>query len=137
MKFEQWLSREVQRLPQRKAPATLQTRVLEKLARRTARPWWQRHFLQWPLPVRGAFLLLSALVMWLALELGGWVAAALATPLHDARRGLTLLSAFADLAQALIEAIPLDIVYGVVGLLTLLYALLLALGAVAYRIFNE
>jgi len=137
MRFAHWLSYEMQRMPLRRAPATLQASVLAELARRAARPWWQRHFLQWPLPARVAFLLLSVLVTRLALELGSWTAAALATSLRDAREGLTLLSAFGRVGRALIEVVPVDILYGTAGLMVLLYGALLALGAVAYRTFHE
>lgn len=133
MKFGQWLSREARRLPLHKAPASLQADVLRELARRAARPWWQRTFLQWPLAARGAFLLATLLLIRPVLDLGGWIAAALATPLRDAREGMWLLSALGRLAHSLIEVVPADLLYGMAGFIALLYGLLMALGAIAYR----
>jgi hypothetical protein len=49
-------------LPDRRAPATLESRVLDALARRVPLPWWRRSFGEWPAPARVAFGVTSAVL---------------------------------------------------------------------------
>jgi hypothetical protein len=53
--MEQRLTRALRTLPLRSAPAALEGRVLDELARRASLPWWQRGFAQWPAAARIAF----------------------------------------------------------------------------------
>jgi hypothetical protein len=79
-------------LPARRAPATLESRVLDALARRAPLPWWRRSFGEWPAAARIAFSVTSAVLVVLTVlaaanaDLGSLGASeALATPvLHDA-----------------------------------------------------
>ncbi len=50
-------------LPDRRAPATLESRVLDALARRVPLPWWRRSFGEWPAPARVAFGVTSAVLV--------------------------------------------------------------------------
>src|SRR6185437_10884347 len=55
--LEQLLDRTLHPLPLRRAPPTLQSRVLEELQRRAALPWWRRSFAHWPSAARAGFVL--------------------------------------------------------------------------------
>jgi hypothetical protein len=88
------LGRALRALPERRAPATLESRVLDALARRAPLPWWRRSFGEWPAAARVAFGLTSTVLVVLTVlaaaaanaNLGSLGAShALATPLlHDA-----------------------------------------------------
>ena len=57
-------------LPDRKAPAGLEARVLAEISRRAALPWWRKSFAHWPVAVRLGFLILSARVAAVAVGAG-------------------------------------------------------------------
>lgn len=117
--------------PLRRAPATLQSRVLDAIAARRAAPWWQRSFLQWPLAARLAFLVASFGAAGLAL---------IGTPHLDTLLPRTRLSILvqlahtgADTARLLLHGIPSVWLEGAAALAAVLYLLTFALGATAYR----
>ena len=58
--MEARLGHALRTLPQRRAPATLESRVLDTLARRAPLPWWRRSFGEWPAAARIAFGVISA-----------------------------------------------------------------------------
>jgi hypothetical protein len=58
--LEQWVHRELRRLPDCQAPDDLVGRVLEEVRRRQALPWWQQSLWHWPSTAR--WLLLTLLV---------------------------------------------------------------------------
>jgi len=95
----------IRRLPARRAPSTLESRVLGELARRASQPWWHRSFGHWPAFARVG--LVTACVALIAPTLLG-------ATLLDAIPGTGLLLMFAVAA--------------------LLYAFLFGLGAAAYRL---
>ena len=58
--MEQWLDRELRRLPDRPAPATLMPRVMQAIAARKALPWWRKSYAHWPFVARITFLIGSS-----------------------------------------------------------------------------
>lgn len=68
--YEPFVTRVLRDQPPRRAPATLETRVLAQLERRATLPWWQQSYAFWPAPIRGAFLLAATLSA-VALVVGG------------------------------------------------------------------
>ena len=52
----------VRDLPPRRAPRTLELRVLAELERRAAQPWWHKSYAHWPSPVRAGFLVFASVV---------------------------------------------------------------------------
>jgi hypothetical protein len=92
--MEARLGRALRTLPERRAPATLESRVLDALARRVPLPWWRRSFGEWPAAARVAFGVTSTVLVVLTVlaaaaanaNLGSLGAShALSTPvLHDA-----------------------------------------------------
>jgi hypothetical protein len=58
--MEARLGQALRSLPDRRAPATLESRVLDALARRVPLPWWRRRFAEWPATARVAFGVTSA-----------------------------------------------------------------------------
>jgi hypothetical protein len=66
--LEKLIDRVCREQPALKAPSTLSARVLAKIERRAALPWWRRSFTHWPVPVRAAFVAACAAVIWTSLS---------------------------------------------------------------------
>ena len=130
-----------------RAPGSLENRVLAEIARRQARPWWQKSYTEWPVIARVAFLVASvAIVAGLALvtvRAGG--ALRLEAPLELA---LQPLREFVDALRAAgavllgviknwIPTIPAVWLYVAGGAAVLGYATLVGLSATAYRFFSS
>jgi len=140
-KLEASIHRVLRALPDRKAPASLEARVLAELGRRAALPWWRKSFAYWPFPVRAAFFVASAVAA--ALIATGLIAlvhgsgAALAGGVNDRLWWKILaretVAAVADRIRLLIGAIPSAWIYAVLGAVGVFYAMLAAIGAAAYR----
>ncbi|HTV96956.1 MAG TPA: hypothetical protein VME42_13170 [Steroidobacteraceae bacterium] len=58
--IEARVGRALGRLPARRAPASLESRVLAEIERRAALPWWRSSFARWPFAARAAFALICA-----------------------------------------------------------------------------
>jgi hypothetical protein len=139
-KLERAVSRALKGLPARRAPSTLESRVLSELQRRAALPWWRVGFAQWPAAPRVAFVVICiALVA--ATILGGVsalvgvrslneVAALVLTWLHPF---LAVISSAGGVAAVLVRIIPPLWLYGGMALGIVLYVSLFGLGAAAYR----
>jgi hypothetical protein len=138
--LERFIDDALRDLGQRRAPPTLESRVVAELARRAALPWWRRHFAHWPLVARIAFVLASfgfieltfITVRWVLRTirvLGLWTA--LPTWIRTVAH---LSSSLIDLSASLISLIPPLWWYGGLALGVLMYGTLFGLGAVGYHV---
>jgi len=125
-RLEQLLDRTLRALPARRAPASIETRVLGELQRRAALPWWRQSFARWPQAARAAFVVLCIALV--AFESG-----ALSMPL--AQRALVMAGAAGQLALSLGRMAPPDWVYVGLAVSAVLYATLFGLGAAACALF--
>ncbi|HWI59846.1 MAG TPA: hypothetical protein VNZ22_21635 [Bacillota bacterium] len=57
-RLERAIDRELKALPELVAPASLPSRVLARVAQRTALPWHRQGWQMWPVPLQAAFLVL-------------------------------------------------------------------------------
>jgi hypothetical protein len=126
------LDRTLQELPQRRAPATLELRVLGELERRAALPWWRRSFGHWPLAARAAFVVLCGVLIRLAF-IGGAMAIDAIRSLSWAHDALAVIGWAADLAAVVAHFAPPAWAYEIIALCAALYAILFGLGAFGYR----
>jgi hypothetical protein len=129
----QLLDRTLRELPLRRAPPTLEARVIGELERRAALPWWRRSFAHWPLFARGAFLVICGALIRLAF-LGGAAAVARVDSLVWARQAGMLVMSFGNLAAAMARISPPHWLYEGAAVCGGLYAVLFGLGAVVYRL---
>jgi len=142
------VSRALRQVPLRRAPPSLESRVLAEIGRRAALPWWRRSFARWPGPARVGFAMTCAALIAALLAmtrpwapgaalagaaLAGAGARAAGSWLPWARSALTLIDVARELEAALVRVIPLDWLYGAMAAGALLYSALFGLGAVAYR----
>jgi hypothetical protein len=139
-KLEQVLHQALKGLPPRRAPSTLESRVVNELTRRALLPWWRVSFANWPVGARVAFVLICAALV-AATILGGVsaylgdrslneVAALVLGWVHPL---LAVMSSAGGLVSLLVSVIPPLWLYGTLGLGILLYVTLFGLGAAAYR----
>lgn len=144
-KLEQWVQRTLRDLPPRRAPRSLEVRVLAEIARRTALPWWRQSFTHWPLPARA--LLVVALLGIVKMVLMGtvWAMAgfdttgfqqAFAQPILWIESGQTVLQAVSGAGDALLRSIPPLWLYGGLAFFAAMYATLFGLGAAAYKLLR-
>jgi hypothetical protein len=109
MNADELLDRVLRELPLRRAPHTLEARVLGELERRAARPWWCRSFTHWPNIARLGFLVICAVP------------------------ALAITGAAGNIAATLVGIVPAWIYLGLAAA-AFLYACLFGLGAAAYRL---
>jgi hypothetical protein len=126
--------------PLRRAPASLEQRVLAQLALQQANvPWWRKGFAHWPLAARAAFLIASygfvRLTFTGVMSLISFVSSREATgeTMTLVHSGTELMSAAASTGSALMHAIPANWLYGAIVVGFALYAVLFGIGTVAYR----
>jgi hypothetical protein len=139
-KLEQTLHQALRSVPMRKAPLSLEARVMNELARRAAMPWWRASFGSWPVAARVGFVLTCAVLI-AATILGGVsaylgdrpVSEASALVLSWVNPFLTIISSAGGLLAVLFRVIPPLWLYGALGLGVFLYVTLFGLGAAAYR----
>jgi hypothetical protein len=137
---EELLDRALHELPLRRAPARLESRVLQELRRRAALPWWRRSFARWPRTVQAAFgVMCAALIV-----LTGLAAARLAADLGSLQLSgalsmswvqqlSMLVGVAAELTASLAHFVPADWIYAGLAASTALYAALFGLAVAAYR----
>ena len=141
-KLEAAIHRVLRSLPDRKAPAGLEGRVLAELSRRAALPWWKKSFAYWPSAVRAGFFAGSAIAAGLVVT--GLIYAGQSRGAHALAGSVSnsiawlvfardMVATVNDKVRMLIAAIPPLWLYGVVGTIAVCYAALAAIGAATYR----
>jgi hypothetical protein len=131
-KLERLIAGAVSGLPLRQAPAALERRVLEEVARRAALPWWRRGFAQWPIAARAGFVIVCVLLA--GLSLTDSVTQQLDTQTLTWIRPLVgLMTTMGGTAAVVASLVPPLWIYVCLGVGALLYVLLFGLGAFAYR----
>jgi hypothetical protein len=139
-KLEQLIHRTLRETPPRKAPRTLEARVMAEIGRRAALPWWRQSFVHWPMAMRLVFVLssgaIAALLVMIATRVN--VSAAefeqtFASQLAwiDAIR--TAARAMTGSAGAMTQDIPTLWLYSGAAIVVALYVALFGLGTAAYR----
>jgi hypothetical protein len=141
-KLEAVIHRALRSVPNRKAPAGLEGRVMAELSRRASRAWWRKSYAHWPSSVRVAFLASSAVAA--ALIVTGLFSLGQSAGAHEltgdvAHRFSWLVLAretflaVASKLSLIVSAVPSLWLYGVLGTIGLCYAALGAIGAALYR----
>ena len=140
--LEKFVHRALRELPPRRAPRSLEQRVLAELSRRAALPWWRQNFSHWPVPALVAFVAGSVAIVWLVLAGLGWVSAGvdatlwrgvLAQPLALWESARAVFGACTNFVEIVLRNIPPLLIYGLVAFFAATYAALFGLGAAAYR----
>ncbi len=126
-------------LPARRAPRSLEARVMAAIAQQEALPWWRQSFVHWPLAARGAFFVvtavLAAAVILICFRTSGEVQAAslMAGPLALWGNVTAIVGGVGNFFGVVLRSIPSLWLYGGLAFVGIMYAALFGLGAAAYR----
>jgi hypothetical protein len=139
-KLEQVMTEALRGLPPRRAPITLESRVLGELQRRAMLVWWRRSFMHWPAAARTAFVLLNVALVAVTF-LNGFSSVVGGRSFTDfaamvlmwMRPFLAVLSSVGGLTPVLLNAIPTGWLYVGAAVSVAMYTALFGLGAAAYR----
>jgi hypothetical protein len=144
-RLEGVMNRALRSQPLRRAPATLNDRVMAELARRAALPWWSRGFGYWPLGARIALVLALGLLLWLVLAATGGAAEGAGAALRADVAGVlagwsatlhALGSVAGELAGLVARAVPATWAYGIAAVIAALYVSFFGLGAATYKVLQ-
>lgn len=139
--LEKLIHQTLRSLPERRAPRTLESRVLAAIAARQTLPWWRQSFTSWPMAARGAFLVITAI---LAATLLAWFfrtsgqvqsASLLAGPLAMLAKVQAVAGGIGEFGAIVWRSIPSLWLYGGLAFVVTMYAAFFGLGAAAYRSF--
>jgi hypothetical protein len=141
-KLEASIHRVLRGLPDRRAPAGLEARVLAALSRRAALPWWRKSFAHWPPAVRALFVLGAGVAA--ALVVAGVFVLGRSPGANEVAAGFSASYSWLVIARDVVAAgtarvrlfaasIPPLWLYGGAAALALCYASVAAAGAATYR----
>jgi hypothetical protein len=136
LRLEQLVDQTLRGQPPRRAPATLEVRVLAEVARRASLRWWQMSFAHWPVAARVTFLLGSLVAIRVALRAFDWLTT---TPIDSASltpslpHEVTWIQSLVSAIASIVHFMPPAWVYGVLAIVAIMYAALFGLSATAYR----
>lgn len=138
--LEKLIHQTLRNLPERRAPRSLEQRVLAAIENRRALPWWKRSFVEWPIAARSVFLLFSVAAVAVMIGAGMMLtfevpdfSQLLARPLAVVDALRTALSTLVGFCALVVRNIPPVWLYGGLACLAGLYVTLFGLGATAYR----
>ena len=144
-KLERLIQQTLRDLPPRRAPSSLETRVLAELERRAALPWWRKSYAHWPLLARCTFLIGSGAVLKLVIMAAVWVLVGFQTgPVNETLAASSawaialgdLAGSLVDFAKAVLSTVPRFWLYAGALCLASMYATLLGVGTFAYRLLH-
>ena len=140
--LEKFIHQQLRGLPARRAPRSLEARVMAALEQQAMIPWYHKSWSYWPAAVRGAFLALAtavtgAVVAAFYFGVTGVETSAVVTQAGERLSFFTQIyhvaTWIADLAGQVCSQIPSIWLYGGLATIAALYAAFFGLGAVAYR----
>jgi hypothetical protein len=140
--LEKFIHQNLRALPVRRAPRTLESRVMAAIEQRSMIPWYHKSWSYWPAAVRVAFLtgataVTGTLVTTFYVMFNGVDTAAVAAQAGERLSLFTktyhLAVWIADFAAQVFGRIPSLWLYGGIALVAALYATFFGLGAFAYR----
>lgn len=140
-KLERLMGQLLREQPLRRAPASLESRVLGELAARARLPWWRRGIASWPAPVRIPVIAGCAICVPLVWILSLWLAGRLvsvaahpdvAGPLASLRHAGQALASAGAFTVHIMQSIPREWLLGGLIATATLYGALFALVAIGY-----
>ena len=137
-KLEHFVDSLARAQPPRRAPISLEARVLAQIAAQQGQlPWWRKGFAHWPQVARGAFLIASYGFIRRAragvMSVVDFLRSSNVAGVETLHRTGDAVSATVSLASLVLRAIPPMWLYGGAAFGFALYALLFGLGTFAYR----
>jgi hypothetical protein len=133
--LERQLTRALQEQPLRRAPSTLERRVLAQIAAEGATARWRRGFTHWPVAARVAFLAASVGVVKLAFMFTMWLSSPLGSPAlpFDLPSQVAWVQTLFVAIASVVRTVPSLWIHAGVVILLVMYAAVFGIGASAYR----
>ena len=140
--LEKFIHQNLRSLPPRRAPRSLEARVLAALEQQAAVAWYHKSWSYWPASVRAAFLVVATAVTGAVMTAFYQMFTGVETSTFAAQAGakLNVLAKLwhaavwiVDFTANVFGSIPPLWLYGGLALIAALYATLFGLGAAAYR----
>jgi hypothetical protein len=140
--LEKFIHQNLHSLPPRRAPRSLESRVMAAIEQRAMIPWYHKSWTYWPAAVRAAFLVVATgvtggILAAFYLGINGVDTSSVAA---QAEERLSIFSTIyhvgtwiADLGAHVFGSIPPLWLYGGAAVIAALYATFFGLGAAAYR----
>ena len=133
--LERQLTRTLRDQPLRRAPSTLERRVLAQIEAGAVASSWRRGFAHWPMAARLVFLAASVGVVKLALMIAMWIASPLDSPAVsvDLPSQVAWLQTLLVAIGSVVRTVPSVWVHAGIAILAIMYVALFGIGASAYR----
>lgn len=144
-KLERALHETLRQLPARRAPASLEERVLAAIERKVALPWWRKSFAHWPLAARALFVVASIGLVRLAFVASVWAMSGFNTAnfRHTVAERFAwvdataaVLNAIGGSVEVVLRSLPPLWLYGGLAFFAALYVTLFGLGAAAFKAYH-
>jgi hypothetical protein len=139
--LEKMIHQTLRVLPPRRAPRSLEDRVLAAIEARQSLPWWKQSFAHWPMAARVAFLLLTSVLaaalisLFFHADATAGASSLFSGPLMLLAHVKAAAVGTGNIGALVVGSIPSYWIYGVLGFVAVMYAALAGLGATAYRLF--
>lgn len=135
-RLERLIDQVLRDLPPRRAPRTLQMRVLAEIERRSRMAWWRNGFTYWPVTARLAVLMVSMVAASFVVTQVARVFAELASAswLTGVAQMIERMQIIAGALISVADSIPSSVIWGVLALVTVMYVALFGISAFAYRV---
>jgi hypothetical protein len=133
--IERQITRALQSQPPRRAPSTLERRVLAQIEAGATAVGWRLGFAHWPIAARVAFLAASVGVVKIALLVATWLSTPLDSPAVSVQlpSQITWLQTLFVAIGSAFHTVPSLWVHAGIAVLALMYVALFGIGASAYR----
>jgi len=133
--IERQVTRALQEQPPRRAPSTLERRVLAQIEAGATAIGWRRGFAHWPVAARVGFLAASVGVVKVALLVAMWLATPLQSPAVSVQlpSQITWLQTLFVAIGSAMHTVPSLWVHAAIAVLAMMYVALFGIGASAYR----
>jgi hypothetical protein len=129
--LDRQVTRALQAQPPRRAPGTLERRVLAQIESGAAAVGWRRGFAHWPLAARIMFLAASAGIVKVALSMALWLASPDLS--FDLPAQVAWVQTLLVAIASVVRTVPPVWIHAGVLILLAMYAALFGIGATAYR----
>lgn len=142
-RLERLVGQVLRKQPLRRAPASLEARVLGEIAARARLPWWRRGIASWPAAVRVPVIAGCAIcvpLVWIAsLRLAARLVSVathpgIAGPIATLRDDWRAIVSLATVSAHVVQAIPREWLLGGLVATATLYSALFALVAIGYSL---
>jgi len=137
--LEKLIHASLRSLPERRAPQSLEANVWAAIHAQQAQPWYRQSFVHWPMAARAVFLaftgILAASLIATILQWGGQLDAssALSGPEMIFAKIKGFAGGLQTVGSMILRAVPANWLYGAAAFVAVMYAVLIGIGATAYR----